>query len=183
MINGPELWTQILSKFPDGAVIAGGAVRDHMLGIEPKDIDVFIPARAGVVHDPAPTNTTFSMKAFPARFGLDRIYEVFERQAEYAALNNIESVSRGEVFGYTVDAIEMNVDFTGQQLVETFDFGINWCWFDGQINDTPEAFVDRYSKFIILHHHDRLERSLERFARLNERHGGQYVLQQERKAA
>lgn len=37
--NGPELWQEIIEKLP-GAVIAGGAVRDYLLGVEPKDIDL-----------------------------------------------------------------------------------------------------------------------------------------------
>lgn len=46
--NGPGLWNKLASRFseylPDGykPVVAGGAVRDFLLGLPPKDIDVFI---------------------------------------------------------------------------------------------------------------------------------------------
>lgn len=45
MQNGPALWLKILSRFPSGAIVAGGAVRDYLLGAEPKDIDVLYPCR------------------------------------------------------------------------------------------------------------------------------------------
>jgi len=43
-MNHAGLWDCIL-KLVDvpGAVVAGGCLRDHFLGLEPKDIDVFIP--------------------------------------------------------------------------------------------------------------------------------------------
>ena len=44
--NGPELWNQLLGvvgeRITPTCVIAGGAPRDFILGIEPKDIDVFV---------------------------------------------------------------------------------------------------------------------------------------------
>lgn len=43
LANGPALWKEILSFFPEGSIIAGGCVRDYWLGKEPKDIDVFYP--------------------------------------------------------------------------------------------------------------------------------------------
>ena len=42
MANGPDLWRAILAKMPPGSIVAGGAVRDYLLGYEPKDIDVFM---------------------------------------------------------------------------------------------------------------------------------------------
>ncbi len=43
LTNGPALWKEILSFFPQGSIIAGGCVRDFWLGKKPKDIDVFFP--------------------------------------------------------------------------------------------------------------------------------------------
>ena len=70
MQNGPELWNAILDQMPPGAVIAGGAVRDFILGVQPKDIDVFM---GDVEPDPVPTQDKFFMGAFDARCGLHRI--------------------------------------------------------------------------------------------------------------
>lgn len=45
-MNGPAFWNKLLQDVQTtwrmGGVVAGGAVRDWMLGIEPKDIDIFV---------------------------------------------------------------------------------------------------------------------------------------------
>ena len=46
MRNGPDLWLAVLNAIGLHwqPVVAGGCIRDHHLGLEPKDIDVFVPA-------------------------------------------------------------------------------------------------------------------------------------------
>jgi hypothetical protein len=173
MENGPDLWTKVLAQFPTGAIIAGGAVRDFLMGVPPKDIDVFLPASA--VKNIPPTEG-FDFAFVDPRFGFHRIDSPQLRISEYEGLNNISLVSRGEIEGYTVDLVEFTIDFTGQQLVETFDFWINWCWFDGEIHDTPEARNDQFNNEVTLCNEERLERSLVRFERFNARHNGAYML-------
>ena len=172
MKNGPKLWTAILANFPEGAIVAGGAVRDYLLGLEPKDIDVFISAE--VADPPSDDDELFSALVWvrDPRFNLERIDNRYERSEEYAALNNIAVVSSGELFGYKVDVIELDNQQTPLEIVSSFDFGINQCWFDTEIHDTAAALLDRQTRTIRLHHFDRLERSKLRFDRLNERHGG-----------
>lgn len=34
---GPELWRSLLAILPAGSIIAGGAIRDHFLGLTPLD--------------------------------------------------------------------------------------------------------------------------------------------------
>ena len=40
-----ELFNEILAQFPEGSIIAGGAVRDTLIGADVRDIDVFVPIR------------------------------------------------------------------------------------------------------------------------------------------
>lgn len=171
--NGPDLWTKVLTQFPPGAIIAGGAVRDFLLGVPPKDIDVFLPASA--VKSLPPTEG-FEFAFHEPRFGFHRIDGIQDRQSEYQSLNDICLVSRGEIEGFTVDLVEFTIDFTGQQLVETFDFWINQCWFDGELRDTREARQDRANNNVTICNEERLERSLARFERFNARHNGAYTL-------
>lgn len=46
-MNGPAFWNKLLTDvntaYRRQGVVAGGAVRDWMLGIEPNDIDIFLP--------------------------------------------------------------------------------------------------------------------------------------------
>ena len=161
MINGPNLWSAILAQMPPGSVIAGGAIRDWYLGVEPKDIDVF----TGGTADGNP------------RSGLFRIDNYYERQEEYQAMGNIQLVSSGQLLGYRVDLVEMT-DFTdGATLVKGFDFAINQMFYGGKfILRTVAAINDLANHTVTLLRDDRLERSLRRFERFNERMGGTWEL-------
>lgn len=167
--NGPDLWRAVLSQMPAGSVIAGGAVRDYLLGIEPKDIDVFTDVAAEM---PVATRRDGDVVAVDPRFGLYRIDNEHERFEEYAALSNIACISSGQLFGRRVDAVVMEGMVSGADLVAGFDFAINRSWFDGEIHDTPEAAQDRATRTVSLLLTDRLERSVMRFARLHARWGG-----------
>lgn len=157
-VNGPELWDQILAFFP-GAIIGGGAVRDYLLGVEPKDIDVF--ANANDLH--VPDN-------FAPLEG--------DRREEYDALGFIDVVSRATMAGYQIDLVGINLACTPRELIETFDFGVSRCAYttSAGIIDTAESLADRSNKTVTLLLDDRLERSRLRFARFNERMGGDWTL-------
>ena len=173
-MNGPELWDQILGRMPPGSVIAGGAVRDYLLGVEPKDIDVFM----GQWPIPeVPSNEwSIDMISHDPRMGLCRIDDRYERQEEYTAMTGILLVSTGEMFGHRVDAVEVENFRDGINLVMDFDFGVTRCWYDGEVHDTPTARRDRENKTVTLLRNDRRERALARFARFNARMGGDWRL-------
>lgn len=188
MKNGPELWNAILAQMPPGAVIAGGAVRDYLLGVEPKDIDVFCSVHAVTPISYFSGNEADVMpdwlpEGYDCRHGLFRVDDRHERQEEYTKLNNIAVVSCGTVFEYKVDLIEMNIEaaaFNGTDLVADFDFAITRCFYDGtDIFDTIEAAVDRQNKTVTLMIDDRRERSQARFDRFNERRGGGWTYRDE----
>lgn len=158
MTNGPELWAAILGVMPPGSIIAGGAVRDYLLGVEPKDIDVFCLSACW---------------EFPE--GFEPLGD--NRREEYDAMNMIDIVHRGRLYDRQVDLVGVNLEpFTGQALVETFDFGITRCWFDGEIHCLPECQTDIESRTVTLLITDRPERAAERFLRFNQRHLGTFEL-------
>jgi hypothetical protein len=165
--NGPQLWDAILAGMPEGSVIAGGAVRDFLLGFEPKDIDVFMGLHIDE-RDP--------------RYGLYRIDNTHERFEEYTAVSNIMCVSSGVLFGVKVDAVLIEDFEGGEKLIRDFDFGITRCWYDGQVHDTPEAKRDRENRTITLLSDEREQRSLARFERLNARWGGGWRLERDAQA-
>jgi hypothetical protein len=176
LVNGPELWCAILATMPSGSIVAGGAVRDYLLGKEPKDIDVFMgapPVSEGPVE---PLDALAAWEPYDPRHGLFRIENTHERYEEYAAVSCILCVSSGTLFGHKVDAVEIEHFQGGPELIKEFDFAITRCWFDGEIRDTPEAKRDRETKTITLLSDARQERSLARFERLNERWGGDWQL-------
>lgn len=164
--NGPALWCTILAAMPPRSIIAGGAVRDYLLGYEPKDIDVFSPP------DP--------VWRIPDGFeGLGNGPNDAVRRAEYEAMTNIDIVVRGEVEGWTVDLVGVTFT-TPAELIGTFDFGVTRCWADaeGQVHDTPEAERDRLFALVTRLIHDRPDRAQARFDRFNARMGGgwRYVI-------
>lgn len=63
IVNGPELWRKILAGAPAGSVIMGGAIVDYVLGIQPKDFDVYCPIDA-----PFPLGTTWKLAGNPADY-------------------------------------------------------------------------------------------------------------------
>lgn len=170
LTNGPDLWRVILAQMPEGAIIAGGAVRDYLLGVQPKDIDVFFCV------------SKFNTKTDWTGFG--PLGE--DRRAEYEAMNAIQVVQRGVVGGLQVDVVGVSLpqpegsdpfasNFSGPGVIETFDFGLTRCWFDGELHDTPEAKADREGRTVTLLLHDRPQRAADRFARFNARMGGDWT--------
>lgn len=167
MKNGPELWDAILGPaheaFPGHkVVIGGGAVRDYLLGFEPKDIDVFVLGQppGGMINHP------------------DFLYlEPHEnRKAEYEGKQWVKFVCDYEAFGFQVQVIGVT-EPTGQALVDAFDLGITRCWYeDGEVHDTLSAKIDRDCKAVTILLHDRLSRSMERAERFIERHAGAFTL-------
>lgn len=162
--NGPALWRDILAVMPPGSIIAGGAVRDYFLGVEPKDVDVFTPAQ-----DWKTPRGFYSLGSDSAKL------------AEYLAMPEIAVVSRGTILGHQVDHVGIHLPdipaFTGAALVEGFDFAITRSWFvDDELGDTEEAREDRDDKTVTLWRTDRMERAFARFARFNARMGGGYKL-------
>lgn len=179
MLNGPELWDLILGDMPEGAVIAGGAVRDYLLGVEPKDIDVFYawPAPSEELPPINLDNLELHFVSDP-RVGLHRIDDYYKRQEEYTAMTNINLVSSGVMYGFKVDAVEMTEMKDGFDLVEGFDFAINQCWYDSNMAGMGQLAASRRDmaeNTVTLLSNDRRERSLARFARFNERHAGAYT--------
>lgn len=183
--NGPELWRLILAEMPRGAVIAGGAVRDYLLGFEPKDIDVFM-AIPPVSSEPIPFELDAdadwdAIAAHDPRHGLMRIDNTHQRFEEYTAVSNIVCVSSGKLLGWPVDAIDLDDFEGGEKLIDQFDFAITRCWFGGGevIHDTPEAKRDRDNRTITLLSDAREARSLARYERLKERWGDEWALVRE----
>ncbi len=165
MRNCPSFWTVLLQDLPPGAIVAGGAVRDYLLGVPPKDIDIFVETSEWDKPDDF--------------FSLDGRAE---KDQEYGMMSNIDVVARGTRFGYQVDLIGITLPnarhVTGKNLVPTFDFGITRCWFDGLgLHETNESRIDRCRQTVTLFHDDRMDRALARFDRFNARMGGTYKLQ------
>lgn len=157
MRNGPKLWSTILAALEpctSFAIVAGGAVRDFMLDAQPKDIDVFVLMK---------DFSKIPEWLIPVDMSNDALSE------EYEGLNYVAGLWRGELHGQRVEMIELADLVSGgtpEALVNAFDFGATRCWFanDG-ICTTVECQTDLDCNLYTLLIADRLERSVNRFAR------------------
>jgi len=139
--NGSQLWTKILNAVreiyePAYACIAGGAIRDFVMGDDAKDIDVFINL----------PDDAFDAKKFvdqAEELGWQGIHKV-ARIDPYLKDNKrglTQAVVKGIVDGWSVDLI-VTKGKTGEEIVKAFDFHICHQWYDGQIHNTKEAAFD-----------------------------------------
>jgi len=48
-MNGPKFWQKLLDGSPKGAVLMGGAIVDYVVGVEPKDYDIFYTYKPGLI--------------------------------------------------------------------------------------------------------------------------------------
>lgn len=184
MKNGPELWDAILRGLNDAsAVIAGGCVRDYLLGREPKDIDVFVNVACK-------DQLRVLGRALPATFSVSLMRELTEYEVAPDWVGEVSGVLDGsfcpegshDIFDdYTQVQIigRPSADFGGAQLVSRFDFGITRSWYDGELHDTPEAAQDRANRTVTLMRwdtDDHVRSSLKRFERWRDRYSEPFRL-------
>ena len=147
--NNPEVWEKLLYAvdeiYETDCLIAGGAVRDHLLGIPAKDIDIFVNYNHGDARDKA------------AELGWGEAYEVQgrgygrkgkeENFGAFRVLEFVPSIVGGSVQlifkpGETGEAYENDV-------VSRFDLDITKSsYYNGRIQDTDMAKTDRDNKTI-----------------------------------
>lgn len=169
--NGPELWNDILTVVRRtggmSAVIAGGAVRDFILDVEPKDIDVFVR-----VEDlfPEMPQASDGFEFIPT--------EGEARLDEYQSMNNVQVVFFYEYGGRDLQIVAVSglpSEGFGAALVETFDLGLTRIWTDGVRPFWTEAFLADLGKNAVTRLlHDRPERSKIRAERFIARHGDRF---------
>lgn len=147
-LNGPALWSDLLAKVSakigTPAVIAGGAVRDFLLGQDAKDIDIFVNVKT--------LREVEALGAALADSGFDlEVMDHTEYEDAPDWVNAVTGVLDGSYGGHPVQIIARpSARFSGDTLVEAFDFAITQCWFDGEIHDTPAAAADREAKTVTL---------------------------------
>lgn len=179
-VNGPSVWDEILDVVGRHwlPVVAGGAVRDFLLRLAPKDIDVFVPA--------SDENDFESIIKFlnPSLSKGDIIYikgRVDPEEAlamEYDEATDFIGVWEGEILGHPVNIIgRQSLQGGPVTLVNTFDFNVVKCFYEnGLIETTPEASSDLNKRQATLAHERTFSQSINRFRRFNKRHPGLLAL-------
>lgn len=128
-MNGPRLWTNILNQIPGDSVIAGGCVRDWMLGVPEKDIDVFY-------------NNVPGEGDFVLQNGWRLAEEQVQQQHYDRGLNGIRGIVDAVYQDHRVQLIRLNDDVNLGQYITNFDISIckgNFRVFEGLLIPAPMA--------------------------------------------
>lgn len=99
-----------------GAVFAGGALRDIVLGERPKDIDIFVPG--------APSAWDRLCNDL-VRSGCEEVHFEFPAGKRVNLRKFIDPLT-----GATLDVIQYGFVSEAEHVVETFDFRLNMLWID-----------------------------------------------------
>lgn len=169
----PQDWCDALATiqthFPE-AVIAGGALRDHLTGRPVKDVDVFISSSHMTQNEVA------CVLAF--LFQREVIVIIGEGAADYVAcLSEISfTLETTTALGMPLQIIAMTGEITLDRMVERIDFGICRVGFDGKtLFRHTDFFLDAMAhQFTLRTNTDpaRYPRSVARYERLQAKFPG-----------
>jgi len=152
----PDRWKRILgavqSATPE-ALLAGGALRDRVMGREPKDLDIFVP------YNSVQPEVVEKMDAALAKLG----YRYLEPpEVEEGASSELpDDAVMKEEYHYTsehpddlpINMIEVGKDWTPKKRLYHFDFGLCQIGYDGDRPIVTDAFQhDKdFECFTLLH--------------------------------
>ena len=152
----PEAWKLPSLAFPRG-IIAGGAVRDFLLGVPPRDLDLFVPDSPEVGEAIAQLGAAPVLKDGKYKANYNRAWAyIFEQPGGLPPLNIV--LMRGELDPKT--------------LIDDFDFGICQAAWSAQqgFRITDAFFADAAAKtFTYRGKPNHLERSLRRYEKFVQR--------------
>ena len=171
--NGPLLWQAMLEELNvPGAVVAGGAVRDFCLNLEPKDIDIFVPVSCLsdflALVDHVADNRYFDLHPM-----FDKAKE-YVKDADSIPGSDLIGVMEGEAFGLPVNVIARTAHLGGPRaLIDSFDFDVLQGYHDGEsLKWNVCQGKACQTKIATLMHGRHVDQSIKRFLRFNQRHPG-----------
>lgn len=161
--NGPALWETLLEALDvTDATVAGGCIRDYLLGVEPKDIDIFVPVGNRQEFEELISSLNDSSVWSLTLIEEGENYSVHDP-------DGIIGVAEGEALGLPVNLVARVSQLEGNwRLIQGFDYGIlQWSFTSTHegIVCTTQALMDLAGRTATLTHNRTYEQSLERFAK------------------
>lgn len=185
----------VIGKFSDGKppsfVVAGGACRDSILGGQFKDIDFFVSRELDLYSFlnnnskwrsiPSPTNKKKSFLAAPIG---DFIFDMDSYRGKNSGYEHVNLTAM--INGWYKESIPVQVmipgikhysaDDFGDRLIETFHFGIDQAYYDGNEITVSEAFQKDHENntatLLRVDHPRELIGGFEKFKRLEAKYPG-----------
>ena len=134
-------------------IIAGGFIRDSICNKEYTDVDVFVPiddiveqeekTEQGIKFPSSLSNPEYSPNTYSK---LSLTYED-KWDLKYHDILDVDIMTM---------PVKGGPDF-GETVVNSFDYGINMCWYDGEIHTTKEFDRDREFGYITLQRLNRVK--------------------------
>lgn len=124
----------------DKAVIAGGAVRDHIFGVPERDTDIFLPAFKGrnIIQLIADLSAEFKIvPKMKSKLNRDGTYKESNKRLDSVFEFDFE----GKLFDIVATKYEETEDNTfTDQLMKDFNFGLSRAYYDGYITEETKEF-------------------------------------------
>jgi hypothetical protein len=175
--NGPALWDALIEAVGmPGTVVAGGCLRDFLLGLEPKDIDIFVPLKS-----------EYEVLALCWRLNEAGMFDLRMLNPQAARTSGAEEdydeafgkqlwgVLDGEGLGVPVNIIARCSHEGGiDALVESFDFDVVQFWYSGAgaTGAGSAAYAAIFERTATITHDNTLDLSRRRFERFDKRNPG-----------
>jgi hypothetical protein len=172
-----DLAMQALELVKDipGAAIAGGFIRDSIVGVQFKDIDIFIPYTEDKVIEAVMAKIDaeeMQSASYMSQQEVTRIWSKYltsEDTDEYDTPEDDLLISKQ----HEVQIIMLAKGMTLADRIPLYDFGFCQCWFDGKTLSYTDAFVDDLTRkeYTLVHCEDKkqFDRSMRRAEKFKKR--------------
>jgi len=177
-VNLIEQFDSILAQLQEVGVkglIAGGAVRDHILGKPVKDIDVFVAHEPNLV---SKLQAAFGALHVNPSLAAEYIGEAGQSEVShvYEVRKSVDPFDMGAIHLPPVQVIVLAPGMDPLDRVKHHDFGICQCWYEGG-GDLDFGFTGAFigdvadNSFTLTHCEDQhqFDRSMRRWERFKER--------------
>ena len=149
LLTAVAILNTVEQMFDTKAVLAGGAVRDMLIGLEPRDYDIYtqLPYDDWVIDLIVPARAAQFGHTF-TRMGGANSYADTNYENEYGYGNIM--VFDGEMLGKKVQIIDQSLD-PGDEVAANFCCSFSDCWMDsvGKIHVSPRFAGTLNSKEIL----------------------------------
>ena len=157
------------------SILAGGAVRDTIYKVEPKDYDIFVPVDGR-------KDIRTILKAVETEFQADKFKDKSEEYAQTTRTENFKHVYEFLLEGKTYDLIfvtEPDDDEFAEKVIGNFDYGINMLYHDGNyLSNGHDLFKEDYDNFHMTLHNLKsmsgLPKAIARYQTINMKLGGMF---------
>lgn len=157
---------KFIQKDIPGASLAGGYLRDAVLGGTPKDIDIFIPyVEPYVIDRVMQSYSAVEMKGakYMPQQEVTRIWDVVDSIKTELSTRKLP-----------VQIIMLNKGLNIEERIQQYDFGLCQIWTEGEIVYCTQSFVDdvnnKTCSLIVCEDDTQFQRSMRRFDRFKQRY-------------